>query len=282
MPGTIVVIPTEGLANRIRIIASSFKLARESGKKLCVYWHLDVGLNAEFKNLFYEIEALPVKKVPVKYKIWMFLNIPNPRLRFLNKWYLKILNFGFTFFDSNAQQLWDKKINLLEEANKTKNIFISSCQELNYFDIEDYKIFIPQPEILKIIDAISQNFTSNTIGIHIRSTDHQWAKKHSPLWVFADKMQEEINTNPGINFFVSTDNMEYQEKLLQKFGRDKIIFHEKDFSRNTSKGIVDAVIDIFCLSRTSKIYGSYLSSFSEIAGRIGDTEVETLRVKYSD
>jgi hypothetical protein len=66
--------------------------------------------------------------------------------------------------------------------------------------------------------------------------------------------------------------------LLKKFGHDRIIFHKKVFGRSVTKGVKDAVVDLFCLSRTSKILGSYFSSFSQIAGRLGNIPVEILKI----
>ena len=90
-------------------------------------------------------------------------------------------------------------------------------------------------------------------------------------------MEEAIISNPEMIFFVSTDNESYQNILVNKFGIQRIIFHEKEFSRNKTEGIKDAVIDLFCLSKTSKIYGSYFSSFSYVAARIGNIPNEVLK-----
>ena len=124
-------------------------------------------------------------------------------------------------------------------------------------------------------------FNSSTIGIHIRSTDHSTAMKYSPFHLFENKIREELHINPEATFFVATDNEDYQSRLLREFGKEKILFHKKVFERNVTQGITDAVVDMFCLSRTSKIYGSYYSSFSYVAGRIGQVPVHILKVDES-
>jgi hypothetical protein len=47
----------------------------------------------------------------------------------------------------------------------------------------------------------------------------------------------------------------------------------KELNRNSQQGITDAVVDMFCLSKTKYIYGSYWSSFSDIASVIGDDKI---------
>jgi hypothetical protein len=93
------------------------------------------------------------------------------------------------------------------------------------------------------------------------------------------QIEEEIVRNPDATFFLSTDEEKYQEELLEKFGEDRIIYHEKVFGRHITAGVRDAVIDLFCLSKTSKIYGSYFSSFSDVAGRLGNVQVEVIKSK---
>jgi hypothetical protein len=167
---------------------------------------------------------------------------------------------------------------LQQEVDKAKDVFICSCQEFNYFDLEDYtRLFVPKTILQQSIDKLSQKFTRNTIGVHIRATDNEPSKQLSPFSVFITRMEKEICQNPEVTFFVATDEEKYQENLLEKFGKDRILYHEKVFGRNITKGIQDAVIDLFCLSKTSKIYGSYFSSFSEVAGRLGQIPVHILK-----
>jgi hypothetical protein len=277
--GKISLIPTSGLANRIRIIASTIKLARESNKKIAVYWDRNAGLHADFDELFEDIKNIPVRKIPLKYKVWIKMTQYSSRLSGLDKWYLSLFNFDFIFLDNMAIQVWHNKMNLQREVNNGKNVLICSGQEINYFDLLDYQLFVPKTGLRKTIEDISGKFATNTIGIHIRGTDNEMSKKHSPLSAFIRKMEDEIAYDPDITFFVATDDEKYQEILLKKFGEERIFFHHKIFGRNVTEGIKDAVIDLFCLSRTSKIYGSYFSSFSDTAGRLGNVPVEVLKIE---
>ncbi|HET7118065.1 MAG TPA: hypothetical protein VFI29_16325 [Hanamia sp.] len=275
--GKITVIPVSGLANRLRVVATSIKLARESNKKINIYWQANKYLNAGFNDLFIAPGSYVVKKPPFKYSIWLIMKSHSVKLNRLSKWYLKLFKFDYIFLDAMAPMVWRNKIDLQKEVDQYEDVFICSCQELNYFDLEDYKLFVPKDELMKKINSISNMFRPNTIGIHIRSTDNEMAKQHSPFNIFLEKINGEISIDPNASFFISTDNEEYQKELLEEFGSDRIIFNAKEFRRDVSKGIKDAVIDLFCLAKTSRIYGSYNSSFSWVAGRIGNVPVEILK-----
>ena len=111
--------------------------------------------------------------------------------------------------------------------------------------------------------------------MHIRRTDNVESIKFSPLELFLEKINFEVSENENVNFFLSTDDLNVEERIISEFG-NKIITHKKEFSRQTVAGMQDAVVDMFCLSKTAVIYGSYWSSFSEISARIGEINLTTL------
>lgn len=276
--GKLILIPTNGLANRLRIMAVSIKLARESGKKLIIYWDANSDLQARFNVLFELSDNISVQNIPLRFKFWINMTHYSKKLFGFDSWYLRKFKFDFIFRDSMATLVWNNKMNIQNEIDKAKNVLIFGCQEINYFDIEDYQLFKPQPGIQKKIERLSKNFKPGIIGIHIRSTDNKPSIVNSPFQLFIRKIEEELKSNPDASFFLATDNENYQNKVLKNFGTDKIIFQAKEFRRDVTDGIKDAVVDLFCLSKTSKIYGSYFSSFSEVAGRIGQVPVEILKI----
>jgi hypothetical protein len=275
--GVITLIPTSGLGNRLRIMATSIKLAREGNKQLRIYWNRNFELNAPFDKLFEYPLNISVKPIPLKYKIWIQMRRFSSKLFGFENWYLSLFKFDLIFLDKLVTDILNKSLDLQKEVNNAKKILICSCEEVNYCDLPDYQLFKPVAAIQKEIDNHVLQFKATTIGIHIRATDHTTAIKNSPFHLFENKIEEELRLNNDTTFFVATDNEDYQNKLLQKFGSEKILFHKKVFRRDQSQGIKDAVVDLFCLSKTSKIYGSYYSSFSYIAGRIGQIPVYAMK-----
>lgn len=275
--GSIKVIPLGGLANRLRVVATAIKLARQSNKKLYIYWQPNKYLNAEFREIFDVPKNMIIRKPPLAYQIWLKFSSLSPKFKKMAIRYLAFFKFDFIFTDSMAVQVLHNKIDLEQKVFEARHVFICSCQELNYFDLEDYHLFVPRKELLEKIKGISNSFSSDTLGIHIRSTDNIWSKENSPFLLFINQMENEINDNPETNFFLATDNEEYQKKLIEIFGCERIIFNDKMFRRDLREGIEDAVIDLYCLSKTSKIFGSYFSSFSYVAGRIGNVQVQIVK-----
>ena len=65
--------------------------------------------------------------------------------------------------------------------------------------------------------------------------------------------------------FVDFDDLSEEEYLRNQFP-DKIISNrERNLSRDSISGIQDAMLDLYCLAATTKIIGSFFSSFTDIA-----------------
>jgi hypothetical protein len=278
-PGIITLIPTSGLGNRLRIMATSIKLAREGNKKLQIYWNRNPELNARFDELFEYPLHVSVKPIPLKYKTWIEMRRFSSKLFGFENWYLSLFKFDFVFLDRMVTDVLHHRLNLQKEVNRANNVLICSYEEVNYYDLPDYRLFKPVAAIQKEIDSQVLQFKPSIIGIHIRATDHTASIKNSPFYLFENKIEKELMINPEATFFLATDSEDYQNQLLEKFGSERILFHKKIFRRDLSQGIKDAVVDLFCLSKTSKIYGSYYSSFSYVAGRIGRIPVDILRIE---
>ena len=64
---------------------------------------------------------------------------------------------------------------------------------------------------------------------------------------------------------------------LKKLFGNKIISFSAHKDRNSAIGIQDALADLFLLSKTSRIWGSFYSSFSEIAAKLNKTPLEIIQ-----
>jgi hypothetical protein len=126
------------------------------------------------------------------------------------------------------------------------------------------------------IDKNSAKFTIKTIGVHIRRTDHLQSIVKSPLQSFIEVMSSDLRKDPEVNFYLATDDPEVEVILVNKFP-GKIMLYEKEYSRTSKKGMQAAMVDLYSLANTSKIYGSYFSSFSDLASRIGNIPLTIIR-----
>ena len=159
-----------------------------------------------------------------------------------------------------------------------RNIF-----DLNYDkplppELGNYDFFKPIPAIQKQIDLIVQSFNKHTIGVHIRRTDQVLSIRYSPTPVFIKEMQQAIVSNPDTLFYVASDDLEEVKNLQSIFGEKIITQASTHFDRQTEEGMQSAVVDLFCLSKTQRIIGSFRSTFSDVAAKMGGIEWEALIV----
>lgn len=266
--------PSGGVANRMRVIASGLWLKKNSNHELAVIWNLNKELNCEFNLLF---ETIPNVSFVKKKEKYFYLHRSN-QLNFYKKikayFRNKSLGIDYSITEGDLKdKVFKNKIDQIVRHNK--NIHISTTQEFgdNY---PEFKNFVPKAIIQKIINQQIALYGENTIGIHIRQTDNFISIAKSPISLFIAKIEEEISKNNETTFFLATDDPGVENVLTNLFG-EKMIVYKKELSRDSQKGIIDAVIDMYCLSKTKYIYGSYWSSFSDIAAIIGDIDKITLK-----
>ncbi|GAB4395586.1 MAG: hypothetical protein OHK0053_04740 [Microscillaceae bacterium] len=263
----IIVEPVGGLGNRMRVIASAYALANVYQYELKIIWNVNAILKAEFSDCFQKIANT------------------------------QVLNRGsFLYYFQKMPQLIGRSQENIEERvtiNKMRALYQQGYRESEFksffdnivqtystvyiesdFDFypHNFNFFLPNCSISKAIARFQKLMPSQIIGIHIRQTDHHISKTHSTVEKFIEVIEKEIENNPVSCFFLATDELAVQHQLIQKFG-SKIIYYSENKSRNSKNGIRQAIVDLFLLSKTSKIYGSYWSSFSEVASKIGGIEL---------
>jgi hypothetical protein len=89
-------------------------------------------------------------------------------------------------------------------------------------------------------------------------------------------MKFDLSQDSEVDFFLATDDIE-TEKMLENLFPGKIITIKKELARGSKIGMVGAIVDLYCLAKCSRIYGSYYSSFSDIASRIGSIPLKILK-----
>ncbi|MEO9145237.1 MAG: hypothetical protein ABI237_06725 [Ginsengibacter sp.] len=259
----IIVKPNGGLGNRMRVINSAICLANKNNHTtIRVLWKKDWGLNASFTDIFE-----PVNEISL---------IEN---KFLMAYYFysrKSLPLGYKYYDDEAilnkrfdENYWDS------DHNK---VIVNACYDFYYPSIENnfFGMFKPVNKLLEKIDLITQNFSDDCVGVHIRRADHQIAKEKSTIEDFISRMDTILKESPDSKFYLSTDDPVTELQIAERYGNKIFSLKDRNLHRNDLIGIEDAVIDLFCLSRTKLILGSYLSSFSEVASAIGKIPLETI------
>lgn len=265
--GTITLVPVGGLANRMKAIDAAYHLAKDCGSKLKVIWFKDKGLNCQFNQLFQHPtdEILTIREA--NFSDLLLEDRPRKKNFFL-PWLPEHLKYNACIYEQQATLLFYDHFDYAAWA-RGRRVYLASCV---YFypqpDENLFKIFQPINELQQQIDERCANFNEHTIGIHIRRTDNVASIKQSPTELFIKQMNEIIDKCPDTNFYLATDSEEEKETLKQTFGK-RIITSHHAAERHSLKGMQEALIELYMLSRTTKIIGSMQSSYSETAAQIG-------------
>lgn len=270
-----------GLGNRMYSIASAYHLAKSTNQKLLVLWDVDHSLGARADMLF----SLP-KEISFLYTTGLSLKrapIRHLKSEKIKKSYKAAASTVLTTMSlCMLLRHAEGYAYLTELAERPELLYIES-----YFsflpDTEDecayYRIFKPSDQVMQKAGPILEHLKPDTIGLHIRRTDHTVAMQHSPVSSFTEQIALTLKENPSATFFVATDDPETERRLLADYPQSIIVNSSKQFTRKSADGIIDAYVDILCLSRCARIIGSYGSSFSQIASKLTNTPLQIMDVQ---
>ena len=245
----IIIQPSGGLCNRIRSINSAATLARKKGVPLKVLWLNAPELNCPFEELFIPTDEFELINIH---------SLNNPKKLFLQLTARQRFN--------NEDILKNKTGDMLNEDFYEKlsdSVYIFTWEQ--FYPTEDYHLFRPTPQIQEKINAITADFSSHMIGVHIRRTDNVTAIGKSGTDAFIRAMKAEIAADPEVRFFLATDEKKEEAILREHFGEKLLTNENRVIDRNSVQGMHDAMIDLFSLAATDKILGSYWSSFTDVA-----------------
>ncbi len=245
----IIIQPSGGLGNRMRVINSAYILAQKKKCKLYVLWKMCDELNCPFEELF---------ELPKEFKVYNFRSNFN-----LKKLWMQ-MSQKQRFANEDIEN--NKTDGILNEgffSSLSNSVYISTWE--HFYPAKDYHLFIPRKALLEKVDNIAKKFGSHSVGVHIRRTDNTWAIENSKSDDFESAIEQELKIQPDTKFYLATDDAKEEERLAVRF-RDAIITNQnKTLERDSIAGMHDALIDLYCLSKTDKIFGSYYSSFTDIA-----------------
>ena len=275
----IVVRPVMGLANRLRAVTSCQALARHLGLELRVFWEggksfSDDAWHDLFANELPLLDRGQYERArlgdAIELGLWLGWGDDRPphpsyrperALEDIRRRGL-VWDYGF----HNVDKLLARRGAV--GARKLRKLRHQACRALR-----------PAPAIAGRVDAFAQeHFSGRRVhGVHIRRGDGLQGPQaesylRSPDEAFAVEMQRRLEADPELRFFLATDC----EKTLGAF-RDRFpgrllavdkVFVESVFDAPKG-GQDDAVLDLFLLSRTEEVLGTYASTFGRMGAHIG-------------
>ena len=262
--GVFIVEPTHGLCNRLRVIRSALNLAQRINFKVVVLWRVNDELGCKYEDLFETSNLFKVINVKGKY---------------FSKIYCRLKQLSSDILITQKDVKNNKEDSLLSKIKEKspQKIYIKTFDEFYISQPQiDYDWLIPVANLRKRIEEIVSQVGKNGKGIHIRRTDNSVAIEKSPIELFIDQINQDIENDSQTKFFLATDDKEVKKLLKESFNSN--VYTTGDvLNRNSREGMQASVVDLFVLSKMSLIYGSHWSSFSEEAAKIGNIDLRVLR-----
>ena len=248
-----------GLCNRLRGMFSVYTFADFLDIPFGFSWHPSNPCPCQFHEVFevpsdvvYENERNWLNKKSNQIEIKLFRTFDTP-WHFWNTIIKNDYDLAWeTFYDRYITHL--RKLKPTHQLNKSINNFVKKVN------------------------------MEGRIGIHIRKTDFGKVRGKKTLKyramdtddLYFENLDNEIKKNPNIQFFLATDNAESRELYLNRYSDRIVTFLSEDdfkFSKLRQTSVLDAVGDLWVLSKCKKIYGAKSSSFCEIASELNNAEL---------
>lgn len=266
----LVIIPEGGLCNRMRFLNSVCEYVKNKKVKVYCLWIKSEDCFVASKDLFSE------ESFVYSYISMIEINMQNRGHRIAYYIFMKVMELlhfcvhQLDFYHSpkeESKELYEKEKDFLSFFER-RYMVIGGCEKLG--ENLAPNMFLPNKEIKAKLNSVQSNMKlkeKEYVSVHIRRTDHEAAINVSPDILFY-KCISEICTN-GDKIFLSTDDAILKQKLLTEFSPNVFAQELSSYSRSNMQGIIEAYIDLILLSEGKVIYGSFGSSFSEMAALIG-------------
>lgn len=274
--GNITLVPAGGLGNRMKAISAAVRLAEACGSRLRILWFRDWGLGCRFGELFQPIDNGLVT-LDEAHSGWLSKDTwlyDRPRRRNFHVPHL----FQRAQFDARMDEIattrgmhegfdftaWARGRNVWMASNV---FFLSETIPQDAFDL-----FRPTAKLQARIDQSAQEMGTNVVGVHIRRTDNERAIENSPTEAFVERMRQE---SADTHFYVATDDEGVKQLLRQEFP-NRVSCLPRQAERGSLRGMEDALVEMYLLSRCRHLIGSSCSTYSMTAAAIGRIPLETI------
>lgn len=260
------IYPNGGLCNRLFALHSAIRLSEDIRQPLRAVWIARNDFGCRFEDLF---------DLPPEIRAWHNFTHLGSRLssqieEVVGR-YLRWPPLQPAMFPTEVGHLADSGFDFRSLARQRHNDICSTG--LFYPGNAGFYAFRPRAHLLTQIDAVASRFGRNTIGLHLRRTDHVEAIEVSPTERFELEIEQVLGEDADATFFVATDAREEIERLSQRFPGKIMANPPSSLDRSTLAGMEGAVIDLYSLARTRRILGSSGSTFSKAAGLLGGIDV---------
>ena len=266
-----------GLGNRMRVAASAHAMMRQTGIRCRVLWLPQWGMHCRYDSLFLpyagDDEGFELRDAHWQERlVYGRPTLRNLHLPRLLQW---VRYRGRVMASPRVLELSRQDFDFASWCRQGDALMCSYRDFYDWSPDDLRSLLRPTPQVQRLIAERCKDFTPNTIGVHIRRTDHQLAIDESPLELFIEAVDKELVQHPDLKLFLATDDEATKAAMRERYAA-RVITSPAKATRDTTEGIQDALAEMLALSRTAKIYGSANSTFSQIAACWGGIPIDIL------
>lgn len=272
-----------GLGNRMRVAAAALATVRRTGAPISVLWLEQWGMRCAFSDLFLPVELSEEPQLAAAFSLrdasgWQravyarsrAANLFLPRLA-QHLLHRRIITSPQIFY--LQQQHFDFDAWFVRGGG-----LMMAYRDFAPYDPADLRLlFRPQPAVQHLVCEYTRHFSPHTIGCHIRRTDNLESIQQSPLHLFTEAIDRELQQHTDTRIFLATDDEPTKAQLLQRYGAARLITAAAAATRENVHGLQSALAEMLALAATNRVYGSAGSTFSQIATQLGDIPLHVLK-----
>jgi hypothetical protein len=247
-----------GLGNNLNLLVKSIWLTKSHGcNQLTLYWSNRLAVNNELHLLqLFDLQFL-MDQTGISIQLGLHAD------------YLRFFQGVQPFIGKNFFVLNNGDITPVDQPTYT------SQQVRGYHPRLIYESIHPNENLQARIGSFVNKYQlEQRLGVHVRSTDHEFCKKNSPLEKYFKRL--DACQDP---LLVCSDHQDIDQAMLQRYGQRVLLSHktnDKRWGRPRTRekrigrqGIEEAVIDLFLLANCKQLLVPFVSTFSKNAVRIG-------------
>lgn len=277
----ITLVPLGGVAKRIRTIASFVQAARYCERRLEVIWFSDDTLPCPSDRLFTLAPKLAQADISIRQATWRdyFLNLPPLPANLYTSFPFVLTRYDQTFTPAKTQSmLREHKNHLWELLEDWKQSLLIATTVALQNSPGMYNLLEPSVEVRNIQRSRMSGWGENVVGVHINRNTHGATYRECPTELIIDRMQEMIEQDASVQFFIATTSKDERERLATIF-RKRIFAPYTTADPHSVRGAIEGYGELLALSQSRLILSTKNSSFSAVAAEIGQAPIENLGVR---
>lgn len=277
--GRLVVEPTSGLGNRLLAMSSGVRIAKMQERSFALHWCVD-----RFGWVSDNFPALFDSEIPLVDRTLATMPTTLVMEDFAEYGKMPLLPEPET-----ARDVWVREGCSIIGADEEVDRAYSPCNYVSLGMSDSLKYFRPRKDLLAQVDAMSESWGNDVLGLHIRAPvmldeateepGNTWTRGRPSISDYAFIIHRILTEFTSVKIFLSTSRPEVEDSFRELFP-DKIITFTKNSYSIDLQGNRDSLVDMSLLSRCSLVIRHLSSTFSYIGALM--TFRPMLCVAYDD